>query len=330
MPDLVVHLRKPNDWAKPVRIHYWNTWPEQHQTTWPGVPMTVEADEWFVFRFEAVSSANLLFTDGHERQTNDLWRDREGWFRNGRWYDENPDLAGAAAQAGGRPGGAASRPAPPPADATRGAVPAVSGSRGIGSPDFREETIYFLMTTRFYDGDPSNNFFCRDRIKFDAAGQPEDPHWRGDFRGDRPPRLRPRFGIYRHLDHAPSREPVRARLPRLPSLRLDAHRSAPGVAGRQLPEPDRGGARAGDQDHPGCRDQPLLPVRHPRDRPYRSFADQVLRAARQAAGTGELRALQGQPRQLRLAEPRRHRQSRRARLVPGAPRPRPAGHRAAG
>ena len=183
MPDLVVHLRKPNDWAKPVRIHYWNTWPEQHQTTWPGVPMTVEADEWFVFRFEAVSSANLLFTDGHERQTNDLWRDREGWFRNGRWYDENPDLAGAAAQAGGRPGGAASRPAPPPADATRGAVPAVSGSRGIGSPDFREETIYFLMTTRFYDGDPSNNFFCRDRIKFDAAGQPEDPHWRGDFKG---------------------------------------------------------------------------------------------------------------------------------------------------
>ena len=49
--------------------------------------------------------------------------------------------------------------------------------------DFREETIYFLLTTRFYDGDPSNNFFCRDRIKFNAMGQPEDPHWRGDFKG---------------------------------------------------------------------------------------------------------------------------------------------------
>lgn len=23
--------------------------------------------------------------------------------------------------------------------------------------DFRDETIYFAMTTRFYDGDPSNN-----------------------------------------------------------------------------------------------------------------------------------------------------------------------------
>ena len=50
--------------------------------------------------------------------------------------------------------------------------------------DFREETIYFLITTRFYDGDPSNNFFCRDRIQFNpATGEAEDPHWRGDFRG---------------------------------------------------------------------------------------------------------------------------------------------------
>jgi len=43
--------------------------------------------------------------------------------------------------------------------------------------DFREETIYFLITTRFYDGDPDNNFYCRDRIK------KGDPHWRGDFKG---------------------------------------------------------------------------------------------------------------------------------------------------
>ena len=26
--------------------------------------------------------------------------------------------------------------------------------------EFREETIYFLLTTRFYDGDPTNSFFC--------------------------------------------------------------------------------------------------------------------------------------------------------------------------
>ncbi len=45
------------------------------------------------------------------------------------------------------------------------------------SGDFRSETIYFLMTARFYDGDPSNNYYNRDRYK---AG---DPHWRGDFKG---------------------------------------------------------------------------------------------------------------------------------------------------
>lgn len=45
--------------------------------------------------------------------------------------------------------------------------------------DFRDETIYFLMTTRFYDGDPSNNVQC-----WDAQDKnPGDPPWRGDFKG---------------------------------------------------------------------------------------------------------------------------------------------------
>ncbi len=65
-------------------------------------------------------------------------------------------------------------------DAKVGPAPIGSGPPG----DFREETIYFLITTRWYDGDPGNNFFCRDRIKFNAAtGEAEDPHWRGDFKG---------------------------------------------------------------------------------------------------------------------------------------------------
>ena len=46
--------------------------------------------------------------------------------------------------------------------------------------DFRDETIYFVMTTRFYDGDKSNNTYCWDGVK-DAANQ--DPNWRGDFKG---------------------------------------------------------------------------------------------------------------------------------------------------
>ena len=45
--------------------------------------------------------------------------------------------------------------------------------------DFRDESIYFVMTTRFYDGDPSNNAQCWDG----AAANHGDPCWRGDFKG---------------------------------------------------------------------------------------------------------------------------------------------------
>lgn len=48
------------------------------------------------------------------------------------------------------------------------------------SLDFREETIYFAMTTRFYDGDTSNNVHCWDENKDTPAN---DPAWRGDFKG---------------------------------------------------------------------------------------------------------------------------------------------------
>ncbi len=50
---------------------------------------------------------------------------------------------------------------------------------GVSGGDFREETIYFVMTTRFYDGDPSNNMKC-----WDGGLNPStDPAWRGDFKG---------------------------------------------------------------------------------------------------------------------------------------------------
>jgi len=45
--------------------------------------------------------------------------------------------------------------------------------------DFRDESIYFVMTTRFYDGDPSNNAQCWDG----ANANHGDPCWRGDFKG---------------------------------------------------------------------------------------------------------------------------------------------------
>lgn len=47
--------------------------------------------------------------------------------------------------------------------------------------DFRDETIYFAMTTRFYDGDPKNNVCTWDKQEQQIASK--DPAWRGDFAG---------------------------------------------------------------------------------------------------------------------------------------------------
>ncbi len=57
---------------------------------------------------------------------------------------------------------------------------AVGASTFVGGRnDFRDETIYFVMTTRFYDGDPDNNTQCWDNQDRNEG----DPAWRGDFKG---------------------------------------------------------------------------------------------------------------------------------------------------
>ena len=43
--------------------------------------------------------------------------------------------------------------------------------------DFRDESVYFVITTRFFDGDTTNNVHCWD------GNNPGDPAWRGDFKG---------------------------------------------------------------------------------------------------------------------------------------------------
>ena len=51
----------------------------------------------------------------------------------------------------------------------------------LNRTDFRDESIYFMITTRFYDGDPKNNVLCWDNQK--EQKRTKDPCWRGDFQG---------------------------------------------------------------------------------------------------------------------------------------------------
>ncbi len=50
-----------------------------------------------------------------------------------------------------------------------------------GRTDFRDESIYFVLTTRLYDGDPGNNVLCWDNQE--SQKSTKDPCWRGDFQG---------------------------------------------------------------------------------------------------------------------------------------------------
>ena len=49
----------------------------------------------------------------------------------------------------------------------------------ISRTDFRDESIYFVMTTRFYNGDPGNDVQCWDAQNYNVG----DPAWSGDFKG---------------------------------------------------------------------------------------------------------------------------------------------------
>ena len=61
------------------------------------------------------------------------------------------------------------------------AIPIVANDFNSQRTDFRDESIYFMITTRFYDGDPKNNVLCWDnkQCQIDTG----DPCWRGDFQG---------------------------------------------------------------------------------------------------------------------------------------------------
>ncbi|MBQ4105406.1 MAG: starch-binding protein [Clostridia bacterium] len=135
-------------------VYYWNALPKNLETAYPGVKMTSDADSgtgWFKYTFSSSTKINLMFTDGTSKLSGQLSEELtrnagEWWYKNDRWYSYNPDK-----------------------------------EKPDNLGDFREETIYFVITTRFYDGDKGNNVHCWDDAK--ANNPDSDPAWRGDFKG---------------------------------------------------------------------------------------------------------------------------------------------------
>lgn len=164
---ITVHY--PSDWDN-TYIYAWNALPDDIEMDWPGQKLEKASDGYYSYTFDATTKVNFLFS-GDGKQTDDFSIKEAGeyWYNNGKWENKKP---------GGTDG--------PSETDTPANTEKPSGPSSTPMPyertDFRDETIYFVMTTRFYDGDPANNAYCWDDAKLKSI-ENNDPGWRGDFRG---------------------------------------------------------------------------------------------------------------------------------------------------
>ena len=86
-----VWFKKPDGWGN-ATIYYWLTEPENilPEVAWPGSVMTDEGDGWYRFDFTGILSSNIIFNENGGAQTDDLERDRNGWYIDGAWLDTDP------------------------------------------------------------------------------------------------------------------------------------------------------------------------------------------------------------------------------------------------
>lgn len=147
---ITIHVRM-SDGTQPY-VYLWNSLPTNSamSKSYPGEKMT-KGDKWYNYHVADVTKVNAIVTDANGKQYSSEKKLESAasadWYcENGKWSKYNPD-----------------EPDP------------------IGSIDMREETIYFVMTTRFYDGDTGNDVHCWDDGT--AGNGDDDPAWRGDFKG---------------------------------------------------------------------------------------------------------------------------------------------------
>ena len=151
--SIILHIDSPN---KVPYLYYWNALPTDKEVAYPGVKLTKDTSiqygsNWYTYTFTNTTKINFMITDGTTglsgQLSDELTRNAgEWWYKDGRFKKKNPYE---------------------PDDYT--------------AVDMRQDSIYFVITTRFYDGDKSNNVHCWDDYK--ANNPDSDPAWRGDFKG---------------------------------------------------------------------------------------------------------------------------------------------------
>ncbi len=178
-----IKLHFYSDWSG-AKIYYWNVnGTENNPVDWPGVAMENEEGNWYTYTLSDTSEANIIF-NYNGNQTEDLNRAAgEWWYKAGTWYSSKP--ADNDDNSDNSDNNDSDDNSDNKGDENNDddviIVDGGTGDYNYTRTDFRDETIYFMMTTRFYDGDSSNNVHCWDDAQ---AGNPDsDPAWRGDFKG---------------------------------------------------------------------------------------------------------------------------------------------------
>ena len=180
-------------------VYAWVT-PQQVLTSaWPGDAMDSYDDNWYAYTLEnpTVTAFNVIF-NGNGGQTADLKDVVNGagyyWYTKSGGFEKSQTMPNPG---GGSAPSTEVRTIEGPGDYTGGVDNAASytdftfwqthpssywtciNKYNGARKDFRQDSIYFAITSRFYNADTSNDAECWDN----KNNPPEDPAWRGDFKG---------------------------------------------------------------------------------------------------------------------------------------------------
>lgn len=93
--NIVIHFYKPDDWGKP-RLYYYKT-PSETGVPWPGELMKDEQDGWYQYEVKPYVDVRVLFNDGKNQIPGKMIEgfsvSKEVWYKDGQWYDKNPDYS---------------------------------------------------------------------------------------------------------------------------------------------------------------------------------------------------------------------------------------------
>jgi len=86
-----VSFYRPSTWGTGINIYWYNAVPDGSlpSPSWPGVSMTNNGDGWYTYTFNTATAATVIFNDG-TNQSADTYRDKNGWYMDGVWYDTKP------------------------------------------------------------------------------------------------------------------------------------------------------------------------------------------------------------------------------------------------